>query len=91
MLGEVVGQVELAWGPDEIELVLVDLVFHPPVAHVERFGKFPAYFGSEDALGSAVVGLERGSVERLGVAEFFEGCSHWASMFSAHIDASSFG
>ena len=24
MLGEVVGQVELAWGPDEIELALVD-------------------------------------------------------------------
>ena len=26
MLGEVVGQVELAWGPDEIELALVDSV-----------------------------------------------------------------
>ena len=59
-----------------IELALVDSVFHPPVAHVERFGKFLAHFGSEDALGSAVVGLERGSGDGLGVAEFFEGSTH---------------
>ena len=37
MLGEVVGQVELAWGPDEVELALVDSVLHPPVAHVVGF------------------------------------------------------
>ena len=61
MLDEVVGQVELAWGPDEIELALVDSVLHPPVAHVERFGKFLSNFGSEDALGSTVVSFERGS------------------------------
>ena len=52
MLGEVVGQVELAWGPDEIELALVDLVLHPLVAHVERFGKFLSHFGGEDAQAS---------------------------------------
>ena len=46
MLGEVVGQVELAWGADEIELALVDEIFHPPVAHVERLGKFLVHFGS---------------------------------------------
>ena len=91
MLGEVVGQVELAWGPDEIELALVDSVLHPPVAHVERFGKFLSHFGSEDALGSTVVGLERESGDGLRVAEFFESCSHWACVFAAHIDASGFG
>ena len=92
MLGEVVGQVELAWGPDEIEFALVDSVFHPPaVAHVERFGKFLAHFGREDALGSAVVGLERGSSDGLEVAKLFEGGTHWASVFSAHKDASGFG
>ena len=65
---------------------------HQPVALVERFGKFLAYFGSEDALGSAVVCLERGSGDGLGVAEFVEGSMHWASMFAAHIlDASGFG
>ena len=50
------------------------------------------HFGSEDALGSAVVGLERGSSDGLGVTEFFEGGMHWASMFVAHsIDAAGFG
>jgi hypothetical protein len=64
----------------------------PPVVHAEIFGKFLAHFESEDALGSAVVCLERGSGDGLGVAEFVEGSMHWASMFAAHIlDASGFG
>ena len=35
MLGEVVSQVEFAGGPEEIELALLDSIFHPPVSHVE--------------------------------------------------------
>ena len=64
---------------------------YPPVAHVERFGKFLSHFGSEDALGSTVVGLERGSGDGLRVAEFFQSCSHWTCVFATHIDASGFG
>jgi hypothetical protein len=48
----------------------VDSVFHPAVAHVERFGKFLAHFGIDDALGVVGVGFERGSGDWLIVAEF---------------------
>jgi hypothetical protein len=37
MLGEVVSHVEFSWGPFEVELALCDSIFHPPVAHIERF------------------------------------------------------
>ncbi len=58
MLGKVVGQVELSGGPEEIELALVDSVFHPPASHVERLGELLSHFGIEDAMGSLVVGFD---------------------------------
>jgi hypothetical protein len=63
LLGKIIRKVEFSRGPDEVELALLDSVFHPPVAHVERLGKFLAHFGIEDALSSAVVGFERGLVD----------------------------
>ena len=93
MLDEVVGQVEPAQGRDEIELALVDIdsVLHPPVAHVERLGKFLSHFGSEDALGRTVVSLEGGAGDALRVAKFYESCAHWTCVFATHIDAFGFG
>ena len=91
MLGEVVGQVEFAGGPEEIELFLVDSVFHPPVAHVEGFGYFLAHFGVEDAVGSFVIGFERGAGCWLFVAEFFEHGKDGAGVFAAEVDTACFG
>ena len=53
------GEVELAGFPEQIELALVDSVFHnPPVPRVKRgLGKLLAHFGVEDAVdGGAIVG-----------------------------------
>jgi hypothetical protein len=50
-----------------------------------------AHFGVEDAVGSAIVGSERGSSARLWVAKFFEGGQDWASMFAANAHSSGFG
>jgi hypothetical protein len=44
VLGEIVGKVEFFGGPEEIELALADLVFHPPALHVKGFGEFLAAF-----------------------------------------------
>jgi hypothetical protein len=38
VLGEIVSEVELAGGPFEIELALVDAILHPPIPHVEGLG-----------------------------------------------------
>jgi hypothetical protein len=61
VLGEIIHKVEFIRGPNEVELALLDSIFHPPVAHVERLGKVLAHFGIEDTLGGAVVGFEIGS------------------------------
>jgi hypothetical protein len=37
MLRKIVRDVEFSGGPDKIELLLFDSVFHPPVAHIKRF------------------------------------------------------
>ena len=84
MFGEVIGQVEFAGGPEEVELALVYAVLHPPIAHVERFGKLLAHFGIEDALSSFVVGFKGGSSRRLGVAELLEVGTDGAGMFVAN-------
>ncbi len=84
VLGEIISQIEFSWGPDEIELILADSVFHPPVAHVERLGEFLAHFGIENSLGGVVVGFKWGSGGRLLVAEFFESCQDGAGVFSTN-------
>jgi hypothetical protein len=89
MLGEVVSQVEFSWGPLEVELALSDSIFHPPIAHIERFRKLLAHFGIEDALGSVVVGVERCC--RLWVTEFFEGSANRDGVFAANEDTTGFG
>jgi hypothetical protein len=90
VLGEIICKVEFTRGPDEVELALLDYVFHSPVAHVERLGKLLAHFGIEDAVGSAVAGFERGSGGWLFMAEFFEGGTYGAGMFPAHVDGAGF-
>ncbi len=90
VLGKIIGFVFLAGRPGEIELTLVDAVLHPPVAHVKRFGKLLAHFGSEDSLGGAVLGFERGSGGWLFMAEFFEGSMYGAGMFPALVDGAGF-
>ena len=90
VLGEIICNLEFTRGPDEVELALLDSVFHPPVAHVKRFGKFLAHFGIEDALGGAVVCFERGSGGWLFMAEFFKGGTYEAGMFPAHVDGAGF-
>ena len=90
MLGEVIGEIEFSGCPGEIELALVNAVFHPPISHVERFGELLAHFGVENALGGIVVGFEGCSGLGLGMAEFFEGGAHGTSVFAAHVDAASF-
>jgi hypothetical protein len=91
LLGEIIHKVEFSRGPDEVELALLDYVFHPPVAHVERLGKLLAHFGIEDALSGAVVNFEKGSGGWLSMAEFFEGHRYGAGMLlPAHVDGASF-
>jgi hypothetical protein len=68
VLGEIVGQIEFSWGPEEIELALVDAILHPPVAHVEGFGELLSHFGIEDAVCGSIVGFEGRSSCRLFVA-----------------------
>jgi hypothetical protein len=71
-------------------MALLDSVFHPPVAHVERLGKLLAHFGIENALSGAVVGFERGSSGCLFMAKFFKGGTYGAGMFTTHVDGTRF-
>ena len=90
VLCKIVGKVEFAGGPDEVELFLVDSIFHPPVAHVEGFGVFLVHFGVEHTLGVAVVGFEGGSGSWLLVAKFVKVREDGAGMFAVHVDAAGF-
>lgn len=47
---EVVGEVQLAGFPEEIDFALVHFVVDPAAAHVKRFGKLPLHFEIEDAI-----------------------------------------
>ena len=90
VLGKVIGEVKFARGPVEVELALVDSVFHPPVTHVERFGKLLAHFGIEDTLSSVVISVEGSAGARLPMAEFFECGTDGASVFATDVDPASF-
>jgi hypothetical protein len=74
MFGKVVGWVEFSWGPEEIELALVDAILHPPTAHVERFGEFLAHPGVEDSMGGVVPGVVAAHADVAG-SSFGCGCA----------------
>jgi hypothetical protein len=57
VFGEVVGTVEFAGRPIEVELSLRHAVLEPVVAHVEGLGSFHANRCMEDAVSSGIVGL----------------------------------
>jgi hypothetical protein len=68
VLCETVGQVQFSGGPEEIELALLDSVFHPPASRVEGLGELLARLGVEDAVGGSVVDFDKRSSCRLLVA-----------------------
>lgn len=73
VFGVVVGFVEFAWSPIEVELVLSYAVFEPMVTHIKCFGAFHADSGSEDVMCSGVVSLKGGAGGGLRMAHFFQG------------------
>ena len=91
VLGEAAGKVLLAGFPEEIELALVDSVFDPPVARIERLGKLLARFGAEDAVGRTVAGCKRRASARLRVSHFFESWDHRAGVFASDVSSCGFG
>ena len=89
VLGEVVGLVQTAFLPVDVELTLADAVADPVKPHVDGFGAllFDRVIG--DAGGGAVVGLD--GRRWLWVTEFFEGGADGARFFAVVEQSGEFG
>ena len=74
MFGEIVGLVEGALSPDDVELALADVIADPIKTHVDGFGSFLFDGVSGDAFGGAVVGLH--GCFALWMIKFIEGSAN---------------
>ena len=89
MFGEVIGAIEFAFAPDNVELALADSVANPVKTHVHGFGAllFDGIVG--DASGGAVVGDDDG--RWLLVAEFLKTSTDGTGFLGIVEEASKFG
>ena len=80
MLGKIIGLVNGAFAPVNKELALAHAITDPVVSHVHGLGALLLDGVVGDAGCGAIVRLNRGW--RLGVAQFLETRSKWASFFA---------
>ena len=73
----------------DVELLLVDAVSKPVEAHIDGFGSVLSDSRVHDAVGSAVVGSNRGW--RLWMIHFGQCGSHGNCIFGIHVEGSDFG
>jgi hypothetical protein len=80
VFGEVVGLVQDAFAPIDVELLLAHAVADPVEAHVDGFGSLLLDSVIGDARRSAIIGLQ--GRWRLGMPEFFKGDPDGAGFFA---------
>jgi hypothetical protein len=52
MFGKIIGTIQFAGGPIEIELLLSNSIFEPMIPHIESLGFFEANLGMKNAVSS---------------------------------------
>ncbi len=72
VFGKVIGSIEFALRPVEVELTLCNLIFQPVIPHVKSFGAFHADLGAEYVMRSGVVGFHGIAIGGLRMTKFLE-------------------